>query len=655
MAANSYRNVFLTNIGTIPTSGNTLDLGIGQLGIVNLKNNTLTATPNFPAVRSIQIVQGTSDKKLPKGFQKGNQTFRTPEIPADPNIKIQTLPAQKLQNMIVTLGYDGVDTTKTMAPRTTKDVQLYITLTGQAIANLTANTGNHPAAITETFYLNLPCVDECADNCAEVTDCNVVADAIIKQVSERKTIGSINLVDGVNGEPGLLKLTKLVGCTPPTSIQVDTCTVYSLQVPDAGDNVALGEVQAQYAGQTITRVSRDGIISTYETTICPSGTLAGFQPVNNVLAVDCACPTGWTETESYDVYTVIGPGNVDASAVSGITDIEAGLTEVLSFNGSQTTLHIFLPAGSNQADTIDEITALGFIGTFTGSTGLLCTPPSGIEIEWADTGKECGKATKTYQLTLKDDCNGNQLAALQAIYGEGVSVVSPTGEATNENCTTLYQLVVESENTCVDCANIDNQFFTFKKPQNYGTSIWVEVIGQTPVYENGCPCGIRFESAYVARDRKECFFEDVSYEVEPLFIYVSTQNPDFRDYSTLCNDDEVFPVTLIQTAKYRQGYGSHVAEQVKLSNFYFNDPWFHEAVVRDAVGYELGVDLQGYYDQISLTWKAPVTESGSVSGFGRSQFEEYEWSFYVAQGESGAFLNALNNWLASVGAETGAL
>jgi len=117
MAANSYRNVFLTNLGTIPSSGTTLDLGIGELGIVNTKTNVLTSAPNFPAVRSIQIVQGTTDKKLPKGFAWDNKTWRTPEIPADPNIKFEVLPAQKAQNMIVTLGYDGVDTSKTMTPR----------------------------------------------------------------------------------------------------------------------------------------------------------------------------------------------------------------------------------------------------------------------------------------------------------------------------------------------------------------------------------------------------------------------------------------------------------------------------------------------------------------------------------------------------------
>ena len=232
MAANSYRNVFLTNLATIPSSGTTLDLGIGELGIVNTKTNTLTSSPNFPSVRSIQIVQGNTDRKLPKGFAWGNQTWRTPEIPASPDIKFEVLPAQKAQNMIVTLGYDGVDTSKTMTPRKGKDVELYITLTGQPIANLVGNTGNHPASITETFYLQLPCVDECTTNCGDTVDCNAVADAVIKQVSERKTIGGIQLVDGVNGEQGLLKLTKLLSCETSSGLPTVACEKFELVVAD---------------------------------------------------------------------------------------------------------------------------------------------------------------------------------------------------------------------------------------------------------------------------------------------------------------------------------------------------------------------------------------------------------------------------------------
>jgi len=649
MAANSYRNVFLTNLGTIPSSGTTLDLGIGELGIVNTKTNVLTSAPNFPAVRSIQIVQGTTDKKLPKGFAWDNKTWRTPEIPADPNIKFEVLPAQKAQNMIVTLGYDGVDTSKTMTPRKGKDVELYITLTGQPIANLVANTGNHPASITETFYLQLPCVEECVDTCDEKVDCNAVADAIIKQVSERKTIGSIQLVDGVNGEPGLIKLTKLLSCDTPSGLPTVSCDKFELVVADLGDLSALGVVQAQYPGYTVTKKSRDGIYTTYTQTRCDSTTPTAFTPTQDVIAVDCECPSGWASTDSYNAYTIIRSGNVTAGTItSAYTSVIEGSAVKLSFDGSKSTFQIL---SSDNLATVAAVVTTDIVEQVS-STAHICTAPAGSTIAWSNTGESCAKAQKLYQISLKNDtCDGDcstLLADLQAIYGADVTLV----DSNSDTCMCLFQLTVDSENECVNCAEIDDQYFTFKKPQNYGTAVWTEVAGQSSVYGTDCVCGIRFESAYVARERKECFFEDVSYEVEPLFLYVSTQNPDFRDYSTLCNEDEVFPVTLIQTAKYRQGYGSYVADQVKLSKFYFNEPWFHEPAVRDAVGYELGVNLQGYYDEYTLTWKAPRDFGENFSGFGLSQFDVYEWKFFLPQGQGTAFKNSVNSWLASVNAQT---
>jgi len=645
MAANSYRNVFLTNLETIPSSGTTLDLGIGQLGIVNVRTNALTATPNFPAVRSIQIVQGTSDKKLPKGFQQGNQTFRTPEIPASPNIEFYALKAQKLQNMIVTLGYDGADATKTMTPRKGKDVRLFITLTGQPIANLVANTGNHPAAITETFDLILPCTDECADTCGDTVDCNAVADAIIKQVSERKTIGSINLVDGVNGEPGFLRLTKLVDCDTPSGLPTTACQKWELLIADAGDQVALGTVQAQYPGKTITRTKRDGIYSTYELSLCDNSTPSDFVDNAPVVIPNCTeCPSGYTLVNELNVYTATKAGNQVATAASGATGYVSGSGKILvAFDGVKTVLQ-FYSTSSSLATVAASIPTFGV--TAEGTVQSVCTPDASVTTAWTE-GDACAKAQKVYQITLKDDiCGTSQLAALQAIYGSGVSIFSTNADT----CTRVYHLTVDSEQECVNCADVDTQYFTFKKPVNFGTAIWTEVAGQDSVYGTGCVCGIRFESAYVARERKECFFQEVSAEIEPLFIYVSTTNPDFRDYSTLCNEDEIFPVTLIQNAQYRQGWGSVVAEQVKLSRAYFNEPWFTDPATRDAVGYELGVDLQGYYDQYTLKWKTPIAGAGGVSGFGFSQFEEYEWTIYTAQGEGTQFANALNSWLISVGA-----
>lgn len=643
MAANSYRNVFLTNIQGILASGNdSLSLGIGEIGIFDVRTNNSTTAPVFPTNRAIQLVQGNTDKKLPKGMQWGNQSLRSPEIPASPNIKFDVQKAQKAQNMVVTLGWDGVSSTKTMAPRTGKQVRLYLTLTGQPIANLVGGTGNHPAAITETFDLILPCVDECVDNCSSTVDCNAVADAIIDQLKIRKTIGSIPLI-AQGDEPGLVKVTKITSCDTPSGLPTTDCTKYTLTIADNGDDAALGKVQAQYPTLDIKRISKNGVLSTYETTKCSGGVPSNYVANGVNLIPNCTdCPSGYNYVSEYGVFTIVRAGNIAASTIASAyaAVVIEGSVVKLGFTNGQSTFQVFSTASLTTLQGVVSTDVVAEIGT----SQDLCVGNSGLQTAWESTGT-CQKALKYYQLTVANDpCGSTVLTELQAEYASLGSVTLV--ENNTDTCTSRYSLQITSEESCVSCGD---QLFTFKKPWPFGTSIWEDVEGNP--HGTDCLCGIKFESAYVARDRKECYFQDVSYEVEPLFLYVSTNNPDFRDYSTLCNDDEAFPVTLIQTAKYRTGYGSLIADWVKLSNFYFNKPWYNDPAVRDAVGYELGVDLQGYYDQFTLTWKAPKIGAGDVSGFGLSQFDEYEFTVFFPAGEGAQFQTAINSWLTSVGSE----
>tara|TARA_R110000868_G_scaffold1729_5_gene13914 strand:+ start:12004 stop:13956 length:1953 start_codon:yes stop_codon:yes gene_type:complete len=646
MAANSYRNVFLTNIESLLATGNsTVDLGIGELGIVDSRTSTSTTTPAFPTNRSIQIVQGNSDRKLPKGMLWGNQSLRSPEIPASSDIKFEVLKGQKAQNMIVTLGYDGIDPTKTMAPRKDKQLRVYLTLTGQPIANITANTGNHPASITETFDLILPCTDECVDSCGDTVDCNAVADAIIAQMQVRKTIGAVNLIDGVDGNPGLVKLTKLSSCDTPSGLPTSTCTKYEITVPDLGDQTALGLVQAQYPGQTVTRLSRSGVYSTYQAIYCSSSP-SDYSTATTTVPNCTTCPSGGTLVATANVFTIVTDGNLTAASIAGTYAgvIVTDSTIKLSTDGGKSTFQIY---SASDLATVAAVVTTDIV-TLIGTVQAVCTIP-GTTYAWVGSGT-CTVATKNYVISLKNDACGsgcsNLLALLQAEYGDGVTLLATD----TDTCMCQFQITQTSDQNCVDCAVQEYQKFTFTKPVAFRGTIWTEQAGQTGE-GTGCVCGVRFESAYVSRDLKECYLQDVSYEVEPLFLYVSTNNPDFRDYSTLCNDDETFPVTLVQQAKYAQGFGSAIAEQVKQSNFYFNKPWYNDPAVRDAVGYELGVDLQGTYDQFTLVWKAPISSASNVSGFGRSQFEEYEFTIYTPQGGGAAFQNAINGWLTSVGSQ----
>lgn len=649
MAANSYRNVFVTNVDELLASGDSLDLGFGQIGILNSKTNQAVTSPSFPNVRGIQIVQGTTNNKLPKGMLFGNESWRSPIIGNDSTIEYKITPAQKAQNRIVTLGYDGVDVTKTMAPRKGKDVKVFVTLSGQPIADILAGSNHHPAFWVEEFFLDLPCVDDCTDSCGDTWNCNVVADELIRQMNLRTVAGAIPLVYK-EGEGGFLKLTKLTACDTPSGAATVDCVKYTLEIADLGDQVALGKVQAEYPGSNVTKLSRTGIYTTYQIVDCAGGGTPAAFTSNGVVIPNCTdCPSGSTSIDEAYLYKItrnsLSPILLATIEAAYSTGYVTGSALKISPDGAVEQVFTLLNTDATLSAVSDDIVEL------VGVRQAICVLPA-TTTSWTE-GDTCYKAEKTYQMSLKNDKCGTPLPAsvLTAYYGTTVTLV----ETNTATCTSLYSITILSDNTgCVDCAGADGidgevPVYQFSTPKPYNNSVWTEVVAT--VTGTGCVCGVKIEAAFVAKDRKECFFEEITYLSDPLGVYVTSYNPDLRDFSSLCDDSEDFPTTVIQEFQFRQGFGSHIADQYKESRHYYNNPWFAKPVMRDAIGYELGVDLQGYYDQHTVTFRVPTVGSGSFSGFGLSQFEEYEFSTYFTQGSAAGdtFRNTLNSFILSIG------
>jgi hypothetical protein len=405
---------------------------------------------------------------------------------------------------------------------------------------------------------------------------------------------------------------------------------------------ALGAVQAQYPGVTITRSARVGSLSTYELILCDESTPAAYDLTVTPVIPNCAtCPSGYTLTDELYAYIVT---RTDAGNPSALTTFQSNYTSTaeeatavrLSYALGTSTYQIFATTSTLAAAVAGDVVTS--IGTVQG----ICTIDTATTSAWTE-GTTCTKAQKTFQISLKNDsCGVGFLAELEAAY-EGIGTVSQ-GETNSDNCTTIYYIVIDSNN--VACDDCNEPGYTFSVPQPFNQSIWTET--SMIVNGTGCVCGVKFESAYVQRERKECYFTSVSYEVEPLFISISSKNPNDRDYSELCHSD--FPVTVVQGVKYAAGFGSSVvSERVKQSNFYFNRPWKGDPAERDAMGYELGVDLQGYYDEYVLVFTAPMPEGNTMSQFGRSQLEQYEYHIYFPEGGGSEFETAINAFVSFPG------
>src|SRR6187402_9659 len=257
---NSYRYVFAASIPDLPTSGTTVDLGIGQIGVFDGK--TYQATSGVTA-KSIIVAQGTPEEKWIQGVAKADFTYKSDPIKGGLVKSWKRSLATKGQNMITTLGFDGVDTTKglTVSQNADNNFTFWITLSGTPVANLLGNTPeSHYATWTEQFTVQLPCIDQCADSCGAFYDQNIVADAVVAEFGKRKIIGGQFITDYV-------KATKLISCETPSGLPTVSYTVYTLTIPDGGDQFALGKVQSEYPGVDIKRAKRVGIYSTYEITL----------------------------------------------------------------------------------------------------------------------------------------------------------------------------------------------------------------------------------------------------------------------------------------------------------------------------------------------------------------------------------------------------
>jgi len=640
---NSYRYVFAASTPTIPVSGTTVDLGIGEIGVFDGK--TFQATSGVTA-KSILIAQGTPDTVFPHGVAKSNHTYKTDIIKGTAVKSWKKVNGKKGSGLQITMGFDGVDTTKNLTVKQGKDFTYWVTLSGAPIANLLGDSPKtHYAVWTEQFTVQLPCVSDCVDNCGDLVDPNVVADAAIAQFNNRKLIGGQYITDYV-------KVTKLVDCETPSGLATVNYTTYTLTIADAGDQAALGAVQAAYPGLTIKRVKRDGLLSTYEVVVAEGDTPDPYEftPAPVLQACDTCpsgCPTNYTLTEAQDAWIVTRPitgsanlndPTAQASFAALIeSDYSANASEFLSFNTAAGSVKIYVNAGT----AVTPLTASSDFVVQFASNQAICTPSGSLTVttSWVEC-KTGTAAIKNFVLTVANDCltpSGVLLTELQAIYGDTVEVSSFNGDT----CTTQFTLPVESTNKDFEnCAEVD---WKFQAPAPFKGLVWTEVQGA--VYGENCNVGLKFESIYEQRKAKECFLKQVAYEFEPLFITISTRNPDPNDYSVLCETD--VPVTLVKNVEYPKGIGRVVADQVIASNFQYNQPWRKNAAERDAFEYELGIDLQGVYDQYVLEFQTFPTEAAAVSGFGTSQVQTFELSVFFAVGTGAAFETVVSAFVAS--------
>ncbi|TXH08742.1 MAG: hypothetical protein E6R03_17670 [Hyphomicrobiaceae bacterium] len=183
----NFRKVFVTTNNTILASGSaTSDLAVGQIGLFDCSTNlSLDATPTYTESKGFYIAQGTPDLSyMPKGAGIRNETDKSKCIMGKNLVGYWGKAAAAGQSDIVAIGYDGVDTDKTMSGKCDEIKHLYVKLTGKPIENL------FPGGTIRHYEVQGACCDSCGDSCASITDSSWV-DGFIAQIAADTFLGGI--------------------------------------------------------------------------------------------------------------------------------------------------------------------------------------------------------------------------------------------------------------------------------------------------------------------------------------------------------------------------------------------------------------------------------------------------------------------------------
>lgn len=637
----SYRDVFVTNSGSLLKSGFTDALAVGQLGLFLVdakKDQVAVSNPSFSTIKAIQLIQGTPELPTNLLAAVANQSDRSKPIKGKKILSFTGRAAQRGQNQILAIGYDGVDVTKTLTAKCEESRTVYVKLSGGPIDQAFHAEGK---GIVRQYSIFSGCCDDCGDDCASVS-AEAMADDLINQLNNDPifSLGGRNSESTLNTFRGN-RFFRAKKAVPVANEPVadSTCTEYLLSICDNGDDTALGAIQSNvspnFSGTpnppSAFRKSRAGSISTYAV-IVPQGLSAPVPFSNAGLSVitDCpTCPAGYTLSAEGFIYKVERQDAGNAGALTTLkTDYAiASANESASriaYEFGQSTYIIVSATAINAAVGTDE---LHFLGNNRNSC-VLTTPSS---TAWT-VGATYNRFNKIYTINLKDNvCGTSRLLELQAAYPDLTISETVTGE-----CVRTYSATLPSNCVPPGCPVDAPEWVA---PQDYFGSKWVA----TPSTPGSFPVGVIIETAYVDRVTGECAFDYWRYDAEPVFVEVSQHSQDYNDKPTICASE--WPVTEIQGVQLPIGVGSQVRELEAFFKGYRREYRDLNPIVREAQNSILQTDPNQFYDQYTLEFEFDFHQFW----FSEKFTDTYRLEVYFPEGKGKEFEAAINSYVSSVG------
>lgn len=495
-----------------------------ELGLIDPK--TWKTVSDASTLKGFRIVVGSpndpKDPASPIGFQdpfNRRVSFKSMELKGIVDDSFYTLAPRSPKQFIGYYGFNGLNDCQSIKFDCGETVEFEVKVQGSIVERL-----YQQFEVFERFSVNAPCCPDsnCTTNCDTAVDCGALVEKIVKTMNDSR--------QGQNKVARFGKFSVVKECGTNPVIPTFPATKWCLSLCDNGDSYALDAIKTQYPGTGVTRINREGSISTYQ--FCKDGVVApaNYVPKTSVkLAVCTTCPSGYTLVAATDVYTVVRPLagtedlTSDATKLAYATTVAGAYTGTnpvfISQNGATASIQFEVPAGT-------VVTALLADALIAGQEKeATCTPAAATPIAWVN----CGTAYKIKRklcLDVKnetcDPTNATTLAEMQAFYATNPTIVANSIVQTeNGDCLSRFEMEQYNVNCLEDgCDTTGFQDAVYVDPNPFKGVKWGVCPCATPdPVATDCKCGIKVESHPIGCDLKGCGYdptEFIEYDI-PVF------------------------------------------------------------------------------------------------------------------------------------------
>jgi hypothetical protein len=405
------------------TSGGSKDLGDGQIGLFKDKAGARGAIATDSLLNTknekyfLQV--GTNIKTNQAG--RTSKAMRTVHFLPKDVTELSFSEAKDPTLAQVYLGYDGLDTSKSLTLGAGESATIHLKLIGAPLAYFGFKGGIYEG----TFTIAADELDACEGDCDD-EDLGQKVLKLVEIMKKRQLRQGVLLQDIIDIHP--------ISSVSFNADATGTTKFYTLQVKDLGDDQSQGLVQAQATGYDVTRIKREGIFSTYQAV--GSSAPDDFVEWNASLKTDCEgdCPEGYTEVAGGYLYNI---SVATAAGLEAALEAKAYITSATKV-GQEHNLDkyaLICPAEltvSNLSNLTTSFPTIEVDAEFT-IVDSVCTKDDNAEFAWVED-KTCNVSEDLYYIELDDnDCGESRLADLQTafpdrdifILGEVTTVTTP--------------------------------------------------------------------------------------------------------------------------------------------------------------------------------------------------------------------------------------